>query len=27
VGILVASLIAGVGGWLILRRASPILRR
>jgi NhaA family Na+:H+ antiporter len=27
VGILVASLIAGVGGWLILRRSSPILRR
>jgi NhaA family Na+:H+ antiporter len=27
VGILVASLIAGVGGWLILRRGSPILRR
>jgi Na+:H+ antiporter, NhaA family len=26
-GILVASLIAGVGGWLILRRGSPILRR
>ncbi|MBA3415571.1 MAG: Na+/H+ antiporter NhaA [Chloroflexia bacterium] len=26
-GILVASLLAGVGGWLILRRSSPILRR
>jgi NhaA family Na+:H+ antiporter len=26
-GILVASLIAGVGGWLILRRGSSILRR
>jgi NhaA family Na+:H+ antiporter len=25
-GILVASLIAGVGGWLILRRRSTILR-
>jgi NhaA family Na+:H+ antiporter len=27
VGILVASLIAGIGGWLILRRGSPILHR